>query len=109
MTMRNSEITPILSSCIAAIEDGGSDNADFAISRLSDLIRKLRPPEPTLAQQDQVLSAMRCGHHSAAAIKAATGFPNPIIYAARYKLRSRGLIYQYDPGRGPVRWGCDPR
>ena len=105
--MRHSQITPILSDCILAIEEGGLDNREFAIGKLSELIRQLRPPEPTREQQDQVLASMINGHHSAAAIKAATGLPPSIIYPSRYLLWNRGLITQYGNGNGAPRWGVE--
>ena len=102
--MRHSQITPILSDCILAIEEGGSSNCDFAIGKLTELIKKLRPPEPTREQQDRVLAAMQAGNHSAAAIKAATGLPPSIIYPSRYLLWNRGLITQYANGNAAPRW-----
>ena len=105
--MRNSQITPILNDCILAIEEGGSSNCDFAIGKLTELIKKLRPPEPTREQQDRVLAAMQAGRNSAAAIKAATGLPPSIIYPSRYLLWNRGLITQYGNGNGSPRWGVE--
>ena len=106
--MRNSQITIVLSDCIAAIEDGGSANADFAIAKLDGLIRALRPPEPTLQQQEAVLRAMQAGHTSAVAIQGATGLKKNIIYPARYALLKKNLVFNYDNGLGPTSWGCDP-
>ena len=106
--MNRTQISAMLTDISAAIEEGGSSNYDFAQAKLDTLRRHFAPPSPTMAQQDAVLCAMREGHHTAAAIKAATGFPNPIIYASRYLLNDRGLVHQRQTGLGPVRWGCDP-
>ena len=106
--MNRTQISATLRDISVAIEDGGSSNYDFAQSRLDKLRRHFAPPAPTMAQQEQVLAAMRGGSHTAPSIKADTGLPKSIIYASRYLLHDRGLIYQYDNGLGPVRWGCDP-
>ena len=106
--MNRTQISATLRDISVAIEDGGSSNYDFAQSRLDTLRRHFAPPAPTRAQQDLVLAAMRGGSHTAPSIKAHTGLPKSLIYASRYLLHDRGLIYQYDNGLGPVRWGCDP-
>ena len=84
-----------------------SGDLEYAQGDLANIIRELAPPVPTMKQQDAVLNAMRAGHHSAAAIKAATGIKTSIIYPARYLLHSRGLIIKYDNGLAAARWGCE--
>jgi len=106
--MTRTQISAMLRDISVAIDDGGSNDLDFAQSKVAELRRNFAPPNPTTAQQDAVLSAMRDGHHSAVAIRAETGLNNSVIYASRYLLHRRGLIFQYDNGAGPVRWGCDP-
>ena len=90
---------------IADSVDGG--DLDYASGELSNLIRELTPPVPTMKQQDCILQAMRAGHQSAAAIKLETGIKTSIIYPARYLLHSRGLIIKYDNGLAAARWGCE--
>ena len=84
--MNRTQISALLTDIAVAISEGRSNDLDFALSRVTQLRRHFAPPAPTRAQQDLVLGAMRDGHHSAAAIKAVTKLPNPIIYASRYLL-----------------------
>lgn len=106
--MNRTQISAMLTDVAVAISEGQSNDLDFALYRVTQLRRHFAPPAPTRAQQDLVLAAMRGGSHTAPSIKADTGLPKSIVYASRYLLHDRGLIYQYDNGLGPIRWGCDP-
>ena len=108
MTMNRTQISAMLTDIAVAISEGQSNDLDFALSRVTQLRRHFAPPSPTRAQQDAVLCAMREGHHSAEAIKAATGLPKSIVYASRYLLWDRGLVHQHHNGASSPRWSADP-